>query len=139
MLELFLCFGAGVATSMWLRRRSGRRAKSLDQEQTFSPRDVGAALSGSQCAGILFMSLTPSVSALIFHELTSEMFAQLTSEISKLPKITSETRLHVVEKFCQSLGIPESHESFEEAAKAEPRLVAKAISILASPPSRSSI
>lgn len=133
MLELLLCFGAGVATSSWLRRRARRRSELPDRAHPVSQASIKQEFTGSQCAAILVMTLPPETSAQIFNELSGQMVQLITLEIPKLPKTSPDTRLHIVRKFCQSLGIPENLESFEEASKAEPKLVSKAIAILADP------
>ena len=135
MIELLLCFGAGVATSGWLRRRARRRTELAERPQTVSQGSFKPEINGTQCAAVLFTSLPPEVSAQLFNELSPERVHLITLGVTTLPQIAPETRLRIVEKFCQSLGIPENLESLEEAAKAEPKLVSKAIWILASPQS----
>ncbi len=131
MLELLLCFGAGMAASTWLRRRSERRSKRYPSgDPPRSSPSQASKLSSTQCAAVLFMTLPPEISGRLFSHLSPEHVQSVTMEISKLPSLQKELRLTVVETFCRSLGIPEDLNSFELAANTEPELVAKAIVLL---------
>lgn len=129
MLELLLCFGAGVATSTWLHRRIGRRSKHSPPP----PAKAELTFSGPQCAAFLFCGLPPELSALLFNEMTPETVHRVTLEVSKVPLVDLQARAEVMRNFCRSLGIPENDESLQEAVRTEPALVAKALSILARP------
>ena len=134
MLELLLCFGAGMAASTWLRRRSERRSRGNQRREFSNLREPFAGqsskLSSAQCAAVLFMTLPPENSAQLFNQLGPEHVQSITLEISGLPSISKELQLTVIETFCRSLGIPGDRDSFELAVRTEPELVAKAIVLL---------
>lgn len=136
MLELLCAFAAGAATSSWLHFKAKRRARASGGTPPIfgsqSPPRPGGPLGGAGRTAIILMSMPPELSARIFKELGPEEVQRITLEISQLPPIPPNLRQSVLSEFCGSLGI--LPERLEEAAAAEPALVAKALRVLCNLP-----
>lgn len=123
MLELLAAFAIGAATSTWFHRKTRRRRK-VD----VVPLRQSHHLSGLQRVALLLMTFPPELSARLFNELGPEEVQAITLEIGQLPAIDPELRRQVVADFTEALGIGEAR--LEEAAAAEPALIARALSRL---------
>ena len=86
-------------------------------------------LTGNQRAAILFMTLPPELSAILFQELQASAIHSITLEITQLPPIVSENRHDVI---CQILDLEEERVGKREAiallerrVKENPKAVAR--------------
>lgn len=108
-------------------RLTYRILAAAEVELSDRPRVVRSGLPPMQSLAVLLMSLPPEVGAPLFKELGADQVQAITLEISKLPPISPEMRVRVLEEFLHSIGVDglgSAIDLLEHRARSEPARLA---------------
>lgn len=108
-------------------RLTYRILAAAEVELSDRPRVVRSGLPPMQPLAVLLMSLPPEVGAPLFKELGADQVQAITLEISKLPPISPEMRVRVLEEFLHSIGVDglgSAIDLLEHRARSEPARLA---------------